>query len=162
MMENVDVKAELSSDREVKLLKAFPIKQLKHNNDESSFLVLGCPALLRPVINFDCTVNFSFRDFDDSLNVCTGPPTFESFKLNAFEISFIDYVQPLRIVSFNEAWASDKFGAVAGATFELPAWNRFKTLLIFWSPPSEVEHLIIPTNYAFRYGPHFKYRWFAF
>lgn len=121
MMENVDVKAEWSSDREAKLLKAFPIKQLKHNNDESSFLVLGCPALLRPVINFDCTVNFSFRDFDDSLNVCTGPPTFESFKLNAFEISFIDYVQPLRIVSFNEAWASDKFGAVAGATFELPS-----------------------------------------
>ena len=121
MMENVDIKAALSSDGEVKVLKVFSIKQLKHNNAESAFLVLGCPALLRPVISFDCTINFSFRDVDDSLNICTGPPTFESFKLNPFEISFVDYVEPLRIVSFEETWASEKFGASTCTTFELPS-----------------------------------------
>ena len=121
MMENVDLKAELSSNHEIKLLKAFPIKHLKHSTEESGFLVLGCPALLRPVINFDCTVNFAFRDFDDSLNICTGPPTFESFRLNPFEILFVDYVQPLRIANFDEDWSSGKFGASAGATFELPS-----------------------------------------
>ena len=121
VMENVDIKTSLSSDQDVKLLKAFPVTSLKYNCTESSFLVLGCPALLRPLINFDCTVNFAFRDFDESLNVCTGPPTFESFKLNTFEISFIDYVQPLRIVGFNDAWSSSNLGASADATFELPS-----------------------------------------
>lgn len=120
-MENVEFQTNLSSDHDVKLLKAFPIKSLKHGLEESSFLVLGCPALLRPTINFDCTVNFAFRDFDESLNVCTGPPTFESFKLNSFEISFIDYVQPLRIASFSDAWSSDKFQFSSSATFELPS-----------------------------------------
>lgn len=119
LMENAEVKANMSSDHDVKLLKAFPIKSLKHGSEESSFLVLGCAALLRPIINFDCTINFAFRDFDETLNVCTGPPTFESFKLNAFEISFIDYVQPLRIANFNDAWVSDNFTLSSSATFEL-------------------------------------------
>lgn len=120
IMENVEIKTNLSSDQDVKLLKAFHIKSLKYEFDESCFNVLGCASLLRPVINFDCIVNFAFRDFDESLNVCTGPPTFESFKLNSFEISFIDYVQPLRIASFNDTWVSDKFGFSSRATFELP------------------------------------------
>lgn len=120
IMENIEFKTELSSDREVKIIKAFPIKHLKHNAVESGFLVLGCPALLRPAISFDCTVNFAFRDFDESLNICTGPPTFENFKLAPFEISFVDFVQPLRIISFNDVWLSDKFTASSGATFELP------------------------------------------
>ena len=121
MMENVDFEISLSSDMDVKLLKKFPVKLLKHNEEESCFVVLGCAVLLRPLINFGCTVSFTFRDFDESLNVCTGPPTFESFKLSAFEISFIDYVQPLRITSFTDAWSSDKFGMSASATFELPS-----------------------------------------
>lgn len=121
MMENVEIKTELASDQEVKALKSFPVASLKYNDAGSSFLVLGCAALLRPVISFDCSVNFAFRDFDESLNVCTGPPTFESFKLSTFEMSFVDYVQPLRVTSFNDSWSSNEFKATASATFELPS-----------------------------------------
>lgn len=150
MMENVDIKVELASDLDVKLLKAFPIKNLKQDNEESVFLVLGCPALLRPVINLDCVVNFAFRDFDDSLNICTGPPTFESFKLNSFEISFVDYVQPLRIVSFTETWESETFDASAGATFELPSLESMQDsvdLLVstFGGRPFENSDRIMPS-----------------
>lgn len=120
MMENIVINPAITTESEVKVERFFPIKALKHQVSESTFLVLACDTLSRPAISFECTVNFAFRDFDDSLNMCTGPPTMESFKLAAFEVSFADYVQPLRVVSFNDVWASDKNKASTGATFELP------------------------------------------
>ena len=44
LMENVEVKVEFTSDQQVLLLKTFPIKALKYDTFESSFIVLGCDA----------------------------------------------------------------------------------------------------------------------
>ena len=120
VMENVAITPAISSDMQVKVERFFPVKSLKNGASESAFLVLSCDPLQRPTISFECTVNFAFRDFDESLNTCTGPPTMESFKLPAFEISFSDYVQPLKVASFDSVWKSEKNVAGNEATFELP------------------------------------------
>lgn len=121
VMENIEIHSQFSSDYDVVILKNIPINLLKYNEVDSGFIVIGCPALMRPLISFECTANFAFRDFDESLNICTGPPTFESFKLNQFDIDFTDYVQPLRISSFSDSWSSTQFEFSSSATFELPS-----------------------------------------
>lgn len=120
VMENVVIQPAISSDLPVKAERIFPVKSLKYDTPASAFVVLSCDPLQRPAINIECTVNFTFRDFDESLNMCTGPPTAESFKLAAFEIGFADYVQPLKIASFESAWNSEKNLGGNEATFELP------------------------------------------
>ncbi len=120
VMENISINPAISSDKQVKAERFFPIKTLKHGLSESAFLVLSCDPLQRPVISLECAVNFAFRDFDEALNTCTGPPTMESFKLDTFEISFADYVQPLKVASFESVWMSEKNVAGCEATFELP------------------------------------------
>lgn len=119
-IENVVINPAISSDMQVQVERFFPVKSLKYGAPESAFLVLSCDPLQRPTISVECSVSFAFRDFDESLNTCTGPPSMENFKLAAFEVGFSDYVQPLKVASFESVWKSEKNVAGNEATFELP------------------------------------------
>lgn len=119
MMENVSVRADLSSDAHVTVEQTLSVKALKHETPESGFMILACRTEQRPAIAFSCTVSFAFRDFDEALGVCVGPPTFESFKLEPFEITFADYVRPLRAASFADVWNSSRLPVSDTVTLEL-------------------------------------------
>jgi hypothetical protein len=135
LLENVQIRCNLNSSQSVSVVEFLPLRSLKNESSDSCFLVLAADSSKRPLIAVECGLSFSFRDFDASLNVAVGPPTAETCALNSFEVGFPDYVLPLKVADFGNAWGSAKLPCSNSAAFEVPSLPSIQ----------EAIHLLVET-----------------